>query len=230
MKRHLKRLAIPKSWPIKKRGMTFVIKSNPGPHSLKLGIPLNLVMRDMLGIAKNTKEVRKVLYDNQVMVDGIIRKDSKLPVGIMDVIEFKKSNEQFRVVLEKGKLRLISIDKKEAGVKACRIIGKNKVKGKTQLNLYDGKNILIDKDVYRVGDTVVIGLPKQDVKEHIKLEKGCFIYLIGGKHTGDMGKIEDIISNKVIYKGKSGDVIETLKKYVFVVGKDKPAISLIKKE
>ena len=45
-----------------------------------------------------------------------------------------------------------------------------------------------------------------------------------------MGKIEDIISNKVTYKGKSGDVIETLKKYVFVVGKDKPAISLTKKE
>jgi len=226
MKRHLKRLAIPVSWTAKKRAFTFIIKPNPGPHPIKMGLPLNLVIRDMLGIAKNSKEVKMILHDNEILVDGIRRKEQKFPVGIMDVIEIKKINEYFRVVLNKSKIKLIKIDKKEADVKPCRIIGKNKVNGKTQLNLYDGKNILIEKDEYRVGDTIVIGLPKQDIKEHIKLEKGSFIYLIGGKHSGDMGNIEDIISNKVIYKGKSGEVIETLKKYVFVVGKDKPVVSL----
>jgi small subunit ribosomal protein S4e len=228
MKRHLKRLAIPKSWLVKRRGITFITRPNPGPHPMKLSLSLNSIIRDVLGIAKNSKEVKKILYTNEVLIDGIRRKELKFPVGIMDVIEFKKSNEYFRVVLKKGKIKLIPIDKKEAAIKPCRITGKNKVKGKTQLNFYDGKNILIEKDDYKVGDTVIIALPKQEIKEHIKLEKGCFIYLIGGKHSGDTGKIEDIISNKVTYKGESREIIETLKKYVFVVGKDKPSISLKK--
>lgn len=230
MKRHLKRLVIPKSWSVKKKGLVFVIKPDAGPHPLKLGLPLSVVIRDILGIAKNSKEVRKILHDNETLVDGIRRKELKFPVGIMDVIEFKKSNEFFRVVLDKGKIRLIPIDKKERGIKPCKIIGKTLVKGKTQLNLYDGKNILVEKDTYNVGDIVVISLPKQEIKEHIKLEKGCLIYLIGGKHSGDIGKIEDIISNKITYKGKNGEIIETLKKYVFVIGKDKPVVSLAKKE
>lgn len=230
MKRHLKRLAAPKSWLIKRRGLTFVTKPNPGPHSLKLALPLEIVIRDILGVAKNSREVKKILYDDEVLVDGIRRKELKFPVGIMDVIEIKKINECFRVVLDKGKINLIPINEKEAGFKPCRIIGKNLVRGKTQLNLYDGKNIFVENDEYKVGDTVIVGLPKQEIKEHIKLEKGCFIYLVGGKHIGDVGKIEDIISDKVTYKGKGGEIIETSKKYVFVVGKDKPVISLIKKE
>ena len=230
MKKHLKRLTIPKSWPIKRRGIDFIIRPHPGPHSIKLGLPLNLVMRDMLKIGKNSKEVKRILHDNEILIDGIRRKELKFPVGIMDVIELKKKNEFFRVVLNKGKINIIPIDKKEAELKPCRIIGKNKVKGKTQINLYDGKNILVEKDEYKVGDTLVISLGKNEIKEHIKLEKGCIVYLIGGKHSGSIGKIEGIISNKITYKGEDGEIIETLKKYVFVIGKEKPVVSLARKE
>ncbi len=230
MKSHLKRLAIPKSWKIKRRGLIFIMRPNPGAHSIKLSLSLNSIIRDLLGIAKNSKEVKKILHDTEVLIDGIRRKEQKFPVGLMDVIEFKKINEYYRVVLEKGKLRIMAIDKKESTIKPCRITGKSKVKKKTQLNLYDGKNILVEKDEYKVGDTVVIGLPKQDIKENIKLEKGCSIYLIGGKHVGGIGKIEDIITNKITYKNEKGEMIETLKKYVFVVGKDKPVVSLESKK
>ena len=230
MKNHLKRPAIPKSWPIKRRGIVFITRPNPGPHPINLGIPLKLVIKDILNIAKNSKEVKKVLYKNEVLVDGIRRKEPRFLVGIMDVIDIKKTSQYFRIILDKGKISLISIDKKEAESKPCKITGKTKIKGRTQLNLYDGKNILVDKDDYKTGDTVFISLPKQEIKEHIKLQKGCCIYLIGGKHSGDIGKIEDIIANKITYKRESGDTIETLKKYVFVIGKDKPIISLTKKE
>ncbi len=228
MKKHLKRLAIPKSWAIKRRGITFVVRPNPGPHSFKLALPLRVILRDVLAIAKNAKEVRNSLYYNEVLVDGIRRKESKFPVGIMDVIKF--GDNCFRIALKKGKLVLIMIDKKEADIKPCKIIGKSKVKGKTQLNLYDGKNIIVDKDDYKVGGTVLISLPKNEIKEYMGLEQGCLIYLIGGKHSGDIGKVEDIISNKIIYKMSGGETIETLKKYVFVVGKDKPVVSLAGKE
>jgi small subunit ribosomal protein S4e len=228
MRRHFKRIAVPKSWAIKRREHTFVTKQNPGPHSLKLGIPLKLALRDILGIAKTSKEAHRVLYENEILVDGIRRKDLKFPVGIMDVIEFKKTGEHFRVMLDRGKIHLIGIDKNEGSVKPCKIIGKTLVKGKLHLNLYDGKNILVDKGDYKVGDTIVVGIPKHDIKEHIKLEKGCTIYLIGGKHIGDIGRIEDIIAKKITYKNRKGEIIETLKRYIFVIGKEKPAIKLEK--
>ena len=227
MKRHLKRPEIPKTWLVKRRGIDFITRPNPGPHSYSLGLPMIVVLRDILGIAKNLKEVKFILYNNEILVDGIRRKEPKFPVGIMDVVENKKSNEIFRVVLKKGKIALIKIDKKEANIKPCKIIGKHNVKGKTQINLYDGKNILVDKDEYKTGDTIVINLPEQEIKEHIKLEKGCSICLIGGKHIGDIGKVEDIISRKITYRKDDGEMVETLKKYVFVVGKDKPVASLV---
>jgi len=228
MKNHIKRPAMPKSWPVKRRGIVFSTRPNPGPHGFKLGLPLQLVLRDILGLAKNAKEVRKILHDTEILVDGIRRRDSRFPVGIMDIIEIKKSNKYFRIVLDKDKISLIPIDKNEATLKPCKVIGKTKVRGQTQLNLYDGKNILVKEDDYKPGDTVVTQLPQQKIKENIRLEKGCCIYLIGGKHSGDIGNVEDIVSNKITYKREKGEVIETLKKYVFVVGKDKPVVSLTK--
>ena len=226
MKRHLKRPTISKSWPVKRRNITFITRPNPGPHSFSLGVPMKVILREMLGIARTSKEAGKLLYNNEIMVDGIRRKDLKFPVGIMDVIEIKKTNQYFRVVLVKGKISLLGIGQKEAGIKPCKIIGKHKVKGKTQINLDDGKNILVDNDSYKTGDTLVVGLPGQEIKDHLKLEKGSKILLIGGKHIGDIGNIEGIIANKITYKGENGDIVETLKKYVFVVGKDKTLFSL----
>lgn len=225
-KGHLKRLYAPKSWQIKRKGIKFVSRPNPGPHSFRLSMPLNLIIRDLLKYAKSTKEVKRILQNKNIIIDGIRRKDHRLPVGFMDSIEFKETSNYFRVVLnKKGKIALIKIEKNEANLKLCKINGKSKVKGKTQLNLHDGKNILLDKDLYKVGDSVLITVPKQEIKQHLKLEKGAFIYLIGGKRIGEVGIAEDIIENKIKYK-KDSDVFETLKKYAFVIGKEKPAIKV----
>ena len=89
MSGYLKRLAMPKTWRIKRKGTVFITRPNPGPHSMGLSMPLNLIIRDILGYAENKREVRKVLMNNNVMVDGVRRKNHKLPVGLMDTIEIK---------------------------------------------------------------------------------------------------------------------------------------------
>ena len=53
---------------------------------------------------------------------------------------------------------------------------------------------------------------------------------MGGKHSGEIGRVEDILEDKITYKRKTGEVVETLRKYVFVIGKEKPVVSLTKKE
>jgi len=224
---HLKRLSMPKTWRVKRKGVKYVIKSNPGPHSLKLSMPIALIFRDLLGYAANLREVNHILHNNNVIVDGVRRKENKFPVGIFDTICVKEVKEFFRVVFDKKKLVLLKIDEKEANLKPCKIIGKSKIGEKIQLNLYDGRNLLVEKDDYKVGDTIILELPKNNIKDHLKFEKGNLIYLIGGKHIGLSGTIQDMIGGKVKYKSGEG-VFETLKKYAFVIGKDKPIVSIKK--
>ena len=120
-------------------------------------------------------------------------------------------------------------NKKESELKLCKITGKSVVKGKIQLNLYDGKNIFVKDGEYKVGDTILVSLGKKnDIKQKIDLDKGILIYLTGGKHIGQIGKIQDIMGNRILYKTESGEVVETSKEDVFPIGKDKPLINLTK--
>ncbi len=223
----LKRLAIPKSWSIKRKGIKFIVRPKPGPHTLESSLPLNLVLRDLLKYAKNRKEVRNILLNKNIIVDGIKRKDPRIPIGLFDVIDIPDKKEQFRIIInKKGKISYYPINKTEALIKPYKIIGKTKIKGKTQLNLFDGKNIIVDKDDYKCGDTLILSVPKQEIKKHLKSEKGATIYLAGGKHTGEIGTIESISARKILYKESSGKSFETLKKYAFVIGDKKAAIAL----
>ncbi len=228
VRNHLKRLAVPRVWPIKRKENTFIVKPNPGAHSLKLGMSLGVFIRDILKYAKTTKEVKKILQNKDILVDGIRRKEHRFIVGLMDVISIPELKKYYRVILDKkGKIVLIDIKKDDASIKPCRITGKNKVKGKVQLNLFDGRNILVDKDDYKVNDTIIISLPTQEIKKCIKLDKKGTVFLIGGKHVGETGIVEDIIADKIRYKSKDG-VFETLKRYAFAIGKEKPEIKLEK--
>ena len=103
------------------------------------------------------------------------------------------------------------------------------VKGKVQLNFYDGKNKLAEKNDYKVGDSILLSLPDQKISKHLKLQKKATIFLTSGKHVGETGKIEDIAENKIIYKDHNGELVETLKEYAFVIGEDKSLIALEKK-
>lgn len=226
-KDHLKRLATPKTWNIKKKGTNFITKPVPGPHNLEKGISLSILLKEILNYANTTREVKKILNTNEIKIDGQRRKDFRFPVGIFDTIEFTNINECFRVILNrKGKLDLIKIKKEEVLLKPCKIIGKKMVRGELQLNLFDGKNVLYDNNASKVGDSLLLLLPEQKISKHLKLDKKSTIFLTGGKHIGEIGNVEDIIGNKIIYKNNKGDLIETSKDYAFVVGDNKPLITL----
>jgi len=228
VKRHLKRLVAPRSWKIKRKGITFVTRPNPGMHSKKNSTSINIVLRDMLGYTKTTRDIKMVIADKGILVDKKQIKDHRFSVGVMDLIEMPKINKSFRILLnKKGNLYPVEIKGDETKIKLCKIVGKSVIKkGKIQLNLNDGRNIIIDKNNYGTGDTLVIQLPEQKIKEHLKLEKGAFVYLSGGKHKGESGIIEEIKDSKIKVKSKHGGSFQTSKKFAFVVGKEKSIITL----
>jgi len=190
----MKRLAMPRSWPLPRKTSIWVTKAAPGAHTLELCMPVVVVIRDILGKAASTREVRHILHNNLVSIDGRVCKDSRRGVGFMDVLTLGEENYRC-IVDQKGILRYRKITKKEAETKVCRINGKTTIKGgKTQLHLHDGRNILTDDaGEYNTGDSLVLALPSQKIKEHIRFSDGIKCYLTGGAHVGEFAEVSEYI-------------------------------------
>lgn len=226
-KNHLKSLKAPKTWNIKRKERIFITRPLPGQSSFYLGMPLNIVIRDIFKLAKSNREVRSLINNGEISVNNKIIKEPKSIIGFMDTISIPKLKKNYRILLnQKGNLSFIEIPDSEKDKKICKIIGKTIYKKKTQLNLYDGRNLLLDKDIFKVGDSVLISLPNIKILDHLKSEKNALIILIGGSHIGQIGTIESSDANKIMYKRSTGEVFETQKKYAFVIGKQKPALKL----
>lgn len=237
---HLKRLAAPKHFPIERKTRKFIVSPRSGPHSKHRCIPLKVIIRDILKYVNSGKEAKKIIKAGDFKIDGVVRRDDKYPVGLMDVIEIQKTNEYFRLVPKKGKLIITKISKENAKQKLCQIKNKTTIKkGNLQLNLHDGKNIIVNiknpkkpsEDVYKVGDTLVISLPYQKIKGHLSMKEGNLAIITDGQHAGLVGKIIKIMilkkikANRIRIKSE-GKEIKTLKEYAFVIGKNKPEITL----
>ena len=226
-KNHIKRMSAPKTWDIDRKTTKFITKQSPGTHTKELSYSIDVLLKEVLGYASTTREAKKLLNANEIKVDGKKRSNFRFPVGLFDTIGLSDDGGNFRVSInKKGKLSLLKISREEASAKPCKIVGKTMINGKVQLNLYDGKNILSDDKSYKVGDSILISLPGQKISKHFKLGKKAFIFLSGGKHIGETGIVEDISGNKIIYKDSGGSLIETSKKYAFVIGDSKPSITI----
>ncbi len=240
--RHLKRMPAPTFWPIHRKEFQWVVKPKPGPHPLRMCLPLLIVVREIMGLAKTRKESKIIFAEGQVKVDGNVRREEKFPVGLMDVIEVLSLDKAYRVVPEPNKgLTLHSIKGEEQKFKLSRIENKTTVKGgASQLNLHDGRNILIKikdvhkpaEDIYNVSDVLKISIPDQKILDHIKLDEGSLATVTGGKNIGRYGKIIKIdrrtgpFPTVVTIEDKKGNSFQTNLEYVFAVGKNKSLISL----
>ena len=226
MKNHLKRIASPRTWTINRKGGKFITRPKPGAHSFEDGLPLGVIMRDFLGLASTMSEVKKVLNNQEILVDGKRRKDHRYIVGLFDVLMVPKLNKSYRGIFDnKNRIVVIEISDKEKTIKPCKIAGKTTLtKNRIQYNLHDGKNIVSDLKA-KVGDTFLLTLPSLEIKETLPLKPGVTVYLTKGKHGGDVGLFKGMKNNEAVYtKGK--DEVETAKNYLFVIGKDKPVIEL----
>jgi small subunit ribosomal protein S4e len=218
---HLKRLAIPRSWPLPRKTTVWVTRPSAGAHSLERCMPLNIIVRDVIGLARSTREVRTILHNSLAKVDGRVVKDTSRGVGVMDVLTLGEDN--YRCVLDtNGRLRYRLISAAEASWKVCRIEGKSTIKGgKTQVHLHDGRNIIVDEaGEHKTGDSLKISVPEQKVLEHIKFGEGTRCMLVGGIHVGKLADVKNFIvkrssmPNEVEFEG-----FGTIADNVFTVGK-----------
>lgn len=234
-RKHLKRYNAPKTWPIHPKEDTWTVKPAPGTHAINDSLPLLVIIRDILGIADNSREAKRLINTGNVLIDGRAKKDYKFPVGFMDILSIPKTGENYRILLDtKGRLTLHPISAEDAEFKLAKIVNKSTIKGgKTQLNLHDGRNVIVEEDNYSAYDVVCLNIPEQEIKENFEFGEDVVVLVTGGKHTGELGKIQEVIvdqsskANTVIIEKANKDTFLTLKDYAFVIGKDEPAIDLL---
>lgn len=200
MTKHLKREAAPKNWPIARKGNAFVVKN------ASKGIPILVVLRDMLKIAQNRKEVKMAIHKKQLVVSGKPVRDEKQSLELFDTLEIIPSKENFRLNLNKhGKYACEKIEKKNSTKKVSKVIGKKVLRGKkVQLNLIDGRNYLYDKDV-NVNDSVLIDLEKNSISKVLPVKEKANVLVIAGKHSGESGKISKIIPERKMVEVSSDE-------------------------
>lgn len=221
---HVKRYQMPGFWGMGVKERTFAVVPK-GAHPLKESIPLSVVLRNVLGQVKTRKEAETILHQEKVLVNKKVRKQGSHGVGLMDVVEIPDLKKVYRVELMRKGLALR--ETKTADKRLGRIAKKTRVKGgKTQLNLHDGTNLLAE-GAYKSGDSILISIPENKVLAHYPLKKGADVIVTGGSKRGVRGSLVSVAERKsmvdtsTVVINTDGKTIETLTKYVFVVGGEK---------
>jgi small subunit ribosomal protein S4e len=229
-KDHLKRLNAPRTWNINRKVTTFITRPNPGTYPLELSIPLSVFFKDLLKKVATTRDLKKMLQSKEVLVNGKRRKDFRHPVSFLDVVSVPASNENYRLLLsEQNFLKPVQIDSKEADLRLLKLTGKSTIsKGAIQLSFFGGETLIIPKDSYKTGDTLVFSISKKQITGHLPIEKGATIFCFRGKSIGETAIVSDV-KNRIVYFTKDKETKETKEECVFVIGKEKPLISLAKK-
>jgi len=239
----LKRKPAPRFWPIRRKEFVWVAKPSSGPHALEKCLPLALVLRDILGVAKTRKEAATIVSQGKVYVDGKVRRRDDFPVGLMDVIAMPESHRYYRIMPAHNGLSLMPITKEEAGFKLSRVEDQIVVKnGNMQYNMHDGSNILVRiadpknpvEAMYETFDTLKLNLPEKQVLERVRTREGSFAVITGGKNMGVEGKIVEIEKAEakkrrnalVVVEDEKANRYQTILDFVFSVGETRSLASI----
>ena len=187
---HLSRQEKPRKWPIEKKGTTYLVSPN---SNIDEGMPLLTILRDVLKVADNRKEVKAMIHERQVLLNekpAIDEKNSVLFFDTMRIVPMKKSYKLGLTL--NGKFKLEEISEKEAEKKITKIVNKKILRGKkTQLNFFDGRNILSDMKC-NMNDSVVIDLKGNKIEKCLPLKEKSKVIVFAGKHAGKTGEIEKL--------------------------------------
>jgi len=197
---HLARKNSSNSWPIPQKSTKYVVVPS---HAKDNGIPLLIIMRDILGLVKTRKELKIILLEEKVVVNEKLVRAENLTLQLFDTLNLKELNKFYRLTLsELGKFALENIEEKETTHKILKVINKKILKkGAVQINLSDGRNIL-SKEKVSVGDSVFTNLKTNKIEKILHLTDGSKVMVISGKHTGASGIVASIKDSEVIVKTK----------------------------
>jgi len=184
----------------------------------------------MIEACDTAREAKRIIGNRELFVNGKAVKDPKAPIGFMDAVSIPKMDLYYRMfITNKGKLTLVPISKDEAAWGLYKIQDKTVVKdGKFQLNLSGGRNIVLDKNDYKCNDTLKVEYEGQKVLECYPFAAGSTVLIKEGAQSGKIKTVKEV----QIIRGSAPNVVvfsddtQTILDNCFIIGADKPAITL----
>lgn len=185
----------------------------------------------------NGKESTRILKEkeNEVRIDGKVRRSPKFPVGLMDVITIPKTGDKFRLFYdEKRRFTLLKLKDKEVNQKLCKIvrveIGANKI---PYAVTHDARFLRFIDSAITVGDSILYNFESQTIEKHFKLAVGHKALVTMGNNLGRIGMIQSIVKKLgniavITLKDEAGHVFNTRIGNVFVLGDNRVACTLPK--
>ncbi|MDP3881631.1 MAG: hypothetical protein Q8Q31_02010 [Nanoarchaeota archaeon] len=182
--------------PVPRKGTKYLVRASSHVND---SVPVLIAIRDMLKLASNSKEVKNIIHNKSLKLNGRIVKDYHESIKLFNILEAGKSytlsilpSKKFTFIESKNKdYRLCKISNK-------RILGKNLF----QLNLHDGSNV-VSKENLPVGGSLYLDFSGKVVK-HIPLVEGSKVFVMSGRHTGKEGTIKSLLENRTLINFKEG--------------------------
>jgi len=190
--KHLKRMYAPKHWMLDKLKGRWAPMPSPGPHKARECLPLIVMLRERLKYALTYREVKMIVMQRLIKVDGKVRADMFYPAGFQDVVSIDKTKENFRLLYDtKGRFALHKIQKEEASYKLCRV---RKIergpRGIPYARTHDGRTLRYPDPDVKANDTVRVDLATSKILDHVKFETGNMAIISGGNNIGRVGVIQ----------------------------------------
>lgn len=210
---HLKRPNTNKMWPISRKGTKYLVVPS---HSKNNGIPLLVILRDVLKIVKTRKELVKILREGKILVNDEKLRDESRTLVVFDSIGIPSLNKYYKFNFsDTGKVSFDEISEKASHYKISKLSNKKILKrGITQLNFGDGRNIL-SKEKISVGDSAIINFKEKKLVKILPISEKSKVMIIGGKHRGEKGVIESV-GEKILIKSKESK-FEIGKKEIMII-------------
>lgn len=188
---HLIRQNVTTQLPIPRKGTKYIARAS---NHLSNAVTVLLAVRDMLKLAKTAKEVKKMVQDKLLKINGKSVMDMHESIKLFNLLEAGKVYRLSLLPTKKFTFEEISTKDPVKELRLVKVTNKHLISGgKIQLNLHDGSNVITSEKI-NVNDSLYLDTEGK-IKKHLKLEKGKEALVIAGKHTGKKGIIESIEHN-----------------------------------
>ena len=185
---HLTRQQVTTKLPIPRKGTKYIARAS---SHLSDSVSVLLAVRDMLKLAKNAKEVRRMVQDKLLKINGTLVMDAHESIKLFNHLEAGKMYRLSLLPTKKFVFEEIAAKDPSKDLRLVKVTNKRLIRGgKVQLNLHDGSNVLTSEKI-NVNDSLYLD-KEGEIKKHFSPEKGKNAIVIEGKHTGKQGVIESI--------------------------------------
>lgn len=206
---YLKRNALKKKIPVARKGTKYVARAS---SHISESVPTVIAVRDMLGLARNLSEVKKMILSKILKINGKVVKDYRESIKLFNVFSADKDYEL--IILPTG--RYSFRESKNSDKRIVKIVGKNLLKsGVVQLNFHDGSNVL-SKESVKVGDSVLLDFSGK-ISSVISLDKSKKVFVVSGKYVGLEANVVSITGSSIEIESASGKKVKISKNQVVAI-------------